>query len=63
VQLAPADQHGADLGQLAQVAGAAVRLDVDGDELGCRQGYLRRLHEPASIRPRPDEMHASARCA
>jgi hypothetical protein len=41
VQLAAADQHRADLRQLAERAGAAVRLDVDREVLGfgrgCRQ--------------------------
>jgi len=36
VQLAAADQDGADLGQLARGAGTAVRLDVDGEVLGFR---------------------------
>ena len=38
VQLAAADEHGADLGQLAGVAGQPVRLGVDDEELGVRRG-------------------------
>jgi len=34
VQLAAAHEHGADLGDLAQIARAAVGLHVDGEELG-----------------------------
>ena len=37
VQLAAADEHRADLGQLAALAGEPVRLRVDGDELGRRE--------------------------
>jgi hypothetical protein len=38
VQLTAANQHGADLGQLAQSAGATVRLDVDCEVFGFRRG-------------------------
>ena len=38
VQLAPADEHGADLGDLARVARQAVRLRVDDQELRAVQG-------------------------
>ena len=37
VQLAPADEHGPDLGELACLAGATVRLGIDGDELHRRK--------------------------
>jgi hypothetical protein len=40
VQLAAADEHRADLGQLAGIAPEAIRLGVDDDELGARQRLL-----------------------
>jgi hypothetical protein len=40
VQLASTHQHGADLGQLAEVAGQAVGLGVDGEELGPGDGLV-----------------------
>jgi hypothetical protein len=42
VQLPAPDEHGAHFGQLARLAGATVRLGVDGDEL--HRGQLRVLH-------------------
>ena len=53
VQLAAADEHGADLGQLAGVAGQAVRLGVDGEELRRRQRLGEDVH-PGVIRRGPD---------
>ena len=44
VQLAAADEHRADLGQLAELAGEAVRLGVDGDELGGGQRMVAQIH-------------------
>ena len=40
VQLAAADEHRADLGQLASLAAEAVGLGVEGDELRGREGQL-----------------------
>jgi hypothetical protein len=58
VQLAAADEHGADLGQLAEVLAEAVGLRVDGEELGGQQGMLgRRGHVPCFLRPAPDAVH------
>jgi hypothetical protein len=63
VQLASTDQHGADLGQLAEVARHAVRLGVDGEELGLRNWLVQQIHE-RPMQPRgPDglqlvEVHA-----
>ena len=45
VQLAAAHQHGADLGQLAEVAGEPVGLGVDGEELGAGHGLVEQIHE------------------
>jgi hypothetical protein len=41
VQLAAADEHRADLGQLAQVAAEPVGLDVDDQVLGASQVHRR----------------------
>ena len=51
VELPTADQHRADLGHLAEVAAVAVRLGVEGDELGGGEGCVEVRHEPA-IEPR-----------
>jgi hypothetical protein len=53
VELAPADQHGADLGELAGVAGQAVRLGVDDEELRGGDGLIE-IHPPCGVRPGPD---------
>ena len=45
VQLASADQHGADLGELAEVAGQPVGLGVDGEELGLGHWLVEQIHE------------------
>ncbi len=47
VQLAAADEHRADLGQLAELAGEPVRLGVDGDELGGGQRVVEQIHGTA----------------
>ena len=60
VQLPAADQHGAHLGQLAVLAGGAVGLDVDGEELGRGQRQIARFHtEP--VRPGSDGMQRPLR--
>jgi hypothetical protein len=59
VQLATADQHRADLGQLAALAGQPVGLRVDGEELGGGEGELE--HGPPSIRPEPDVLQRAVR--
>jgi hypothetical protein len=51
VQLAPADHHRADLRQLAQVAAAAVRLHVHGEELGAGQLCVREAHDRVDTPP------------
>ena len=62
VQLAAADQHGADLGQLAVLAGSAVGLHVDGEELGGGEGQVGDCHtEP--VRPAPDGMQGRVRAS
>ena len=45
VQLAAADEHGADLGQLARRARLAVGLGVDDEELGGRERLGEQVHE------------------
>ena len=45
VQLAAADEHRADLGQLAGLARAAVGLGVDDEELGGRERLGEQVHE------------------
>ena len=45
VQLAAADEHRADLGQLARLPGAAVGLRVDDEELGGRERLGEQVHE------------------
>ena len=62
MQLAAADEHGADLGQLAAVARLPVRLGVDGEELGLGdRGFEQRVvrHGPRVIRLRPDGMNGA----
>ncbi len=54
VQLAAADQHGADLRELAGVAGQAVGLGVDGEELGGAQGLVEKHRTPGGVRLPPD---------
>ena len=62
VQLATADEHGADLGQLAGVAREPVRLRVDREELRGEQGKIgERGHEPLFLRPAPDGLHVLVR--
>ena len=58
VQLAAADEHRPDLGQLAALARQAVGLGVEGDELRGGEGQVE--HGPHSIRPRPDGATALA---
>ena len=60
VQLAAADQHRADLGQLAALAREAVGLGVEGDELGGRERQVRAWTAAASARG-PDGATALAR--
>ena len=58
VQLAAADQHRADLGQLAEVLAEAVGLGVDGEELRGEQGLCGEVvHEPLFLRLAPDAVH------
>jgi len=63
VQLAAADEHGADLGQLARLAGEPVRLGVDDEELRVREGLIEEVgwHGPPSIRRRQDGMQVRLR--
>jgi len=62
VQLAAADQHGTDLCQLAVLAGSAIGLDVDGEELGGGEGKLGESHtEP--VRPGSDGMQHGVRAS
>ena len=62
VQLAAADEHGADLGQLAGVAREPVRLRVDREELGGEQREVGELgHEPPFLRLAPDVVHGLVR--
>ena len=56
VQLSPADQHGAHLGQLAFLADAPVGLDVECHELRGAQGLVEQLHA-GCLRGRPDGLH------
>ena len=58
VQLSAADQHRADLGQLAALAAEPVGLGVEGDELGGGEGQVE--HGPPSIHPGPDGATARA---
>jgi len=55
VQLAAADEHRADLGQLAERAGAAVRLDVDREVLGFRRGCGKQIQGRALYAPAQTE--------
>jgi hypothetical protein len=48
VQLAAADQDDADLRQLAGIAAATVRLDVDGEELRLGGGCGEQIQTEAS---------------
>jgi hypothetical protein len=50
VQLAPADQHRADLGQLALLPTEAVGLGVDGEEFDARQRLLEQFHATGDTR-------------
>ena len=56
VQLAAADEHRADLGQLAGVAGLAVGLRVDDEELGRRERLSEQLHPTQASRAQHDGM-------
>ena len=47
VELPAADEHGADLGHLAEVAAVAVRLGVERHELGGGEGCVEVQHGPA----------------
>ena len=47
VKLAAADEDGADLGQLAVIAGEAVGLGVDDQELGGRDRFVQQLQGDA----------------
>ena len=64
VQLAPADQHGADLGELAALAPQPVRLGVERQELGGGEGLgqeVRGEHaDPGSYASR--RTHRTGRC-
>ena len=55
VQLAPADEHGADLGQLAGVARQPVRLGVDDEELRGGDGLIEIHPDRALYASRPTE--------
>ena len=56
VQLAPADQDRAELGELALVAGLAVRLHVDDEELRRRQRLGEHVAHPHLVARRPDDL-------
>ena len=60
VQLAAADEHGADLGQLAGLAGEPVGLGVDDEELGVASG-CRRIHSRPVLRRVPTDCNARVR--
>ena len=65
VQLAAADQHGADLGQLAALLRLPVGLRVDGEELGLGDRGVEEIgvgHGPRVIRLQPDG-HARRVCS
>jgi hypothetical protein len=49
VQLAAADEHGADLGQLARVAGLPVRLRVDDEELRVCERCVQQIHADRAL--------------
>ncbi|CAA9474416.1 MAG: hypothetical protein AVDCRST_MAG30-351 [uncultured Solirubrobacteraceae bacterium] len=64
VQLPASDEHGADLGELALLARAAVGLRVDGEELGGGErvgGEVGEVggdeHGAGGLRPPPDGLH------
>ena len=59
MQLAPAHEHRSHLGELAQIAGAAIGLDVDGKELGGGKGLGTQIHEPMSGTPRAGRQEAA----
>ena len=62
VELAAADQHGADLGQLAGLAREPVGLRVDREELRGEQGKIgERGHEPPFLRPGSDAVQVLVR--
>ena len=56
VQLAPADEDRAELGELAVVAGLAVRLHVDDEELRRRQRLGEQVAHPHLVARRPDDL-------
>jgi len=56
VQLAAADEHRADLSQLAVLARAPVGLGVDDEELRRRKRLAQQIHEHM-FRWRPDAVH------
>jgi hypothetical protein len=58
VQLAAADEHGTDLGELAGLARAPVGLGVDDEELGRRQRCSQQVHRPRAWRERPTACRA-----
>jgi hypothetical protein len=58
VQLAAADEHRADLRQLAGLAGLAVGLRVDDDKLGARKRLFEQLH-PVILPRAHDGMHGA----
>ena len=60
VQLAAADQHGAHLGELAEVAREAVGLGVDGEELGPGHGLVEQMHERPMELPGSDGLQERA---
>ena len=59
MQLSPAHEHSSHLGELAQVAGAAIGLDVDGEELGGGKRLGTQIHEPMSGTPRAGRQEAA----
>jgi hypothetical protein len=61
VQLPAADQHGADLGQLASIPGAPIGLGVHGQVLDRGRRLLQQLHGPGIQAPPADGLHALLR--
>jgi hypothetical protein len=64
VQLAAPDEHGADLRQLAEGAGAAVGLDVDREVFGFRRGCRKQIQGRALYAsPQTERMFGLSRAA
>ncbi len=60
MQLPAAHQHGANLGELAEIPGKAVGLGVDGEELGAGHGLVEQIHERPMQLPASDGLQDAA---